>query len=683
MKKQLLLTRMLLLVALLVGSVSAWGQAAKDDVLWSEPFKGSASTSTTFSETEDWGDFLDPTTLVASDASSLSYTTSKAMASGVTTAANMSGTHVWLNKSVDAYIQVAGIKLYNATKVKVSWAQSPNGSSTTVYYQFDGTGDFTALSTCSGPNENFESNELTVSNHTTIALRFFHPSSNSKNTRIDNLKLTATAVETASVTSLSINTAPTKTRYEVGESLDMTGFALNADGNTVTSGYTMKMGDDAILNGATLNSAGKKTLVVSYGGKTVNQPISVGSVTSIAVTTPPTKTTYDTGDSFAPAGMVVTASLSTGEAESPDTWTKEVTGYTIDPEDNLVPANTYVTITYATKTATQDITVNPYIQPLSVNITFGNALYGTSYTGAGAAGNGPFEGTVDNVTVTVAQGSGSNLYVTNTETRIYGGVTNGTITLAAPTGFAMKKIVFNNGTAPSKWDIAASPGTLSSATWTGSASEVVFSASSRSDFTTATVTLAPKVTITAAKYATFSSPYRLNFEGSNVKAYKAISTDGASVTLVEMTVVDANVGVLLHAETADTYYIPSTSAAATSAAGNLLQSTATAAHNIAADEVGRAYVFGKFNDTEVGFFMAAEGKTIDARKSYLLLDTAPANNANFLSFVFGDEEQGETDGIKAVSTKVENGVRYNLAGQKVGADYKGIVIVNGKKVIIK
>ena len=28
-------------------------------------------------------------------------------------------------------------------------------------------------------------------------------------------------------------------------------------------------------------------------------------------------------------------------------------------------------------------------------------------------------------------------------------------------------------------------------------------------------------------------------------------------------------------------------------------------------------------------------------------------------------------------------ILYNLAGQKVGADYKGIVVVNGKKVIKK
>ena len=192
-------------------------------------------------------------------------------------------------------------------------------------------------------------------------------------------------------------------------------------------------------------------------------------------------------------------------------------------------------------------------------------------------------------------------------------------------------------------------------------------------------------TISDAGYATFSSTKKLNFTGvSGLTAYKATTTSENSVTLEDVTgVVPAEKGLLLKGA-ANTYYIPISTADATADVDdNLLQSTANAAHNIVAGEVGRAFVFGKFNDTEVGFFKAAEGKTIGVGKSYLLLDTAPANNANFLSFVFGDEEQGETDGIKAVSTKVENGVRYNLAGQKVGADYKGIVIVNGKKVIIK
>jgi hypothetical protein len=43
-----------------------------------------------------------------------------------------------------------------------------------------------------------------------------------------------------------------------------------------------------------------------------------------------------------------------------------------------------------------------------------------------------------------------------------------------------------------------------------------------------------------------------------------------------------------------------------------------------------------------------------------------------------------TTGINKIPVKVvNNGVRYNLAGQKVDKSYKGIVIENGKKFIQK
>ncbi len=192
------------------------------------------------------------------------------------------------------------------------------------------------------------------------------------------------------------------------------------------------------------------------------------------------------------------------------------------------------------------------------------------------------------------------------------------------------------------------------------------------------------VAISAAGYATFSSTEKLNFTGiDGLTAYKATTTGENSVTLEDVTgIVPAGTGLLLKGA-ANTYYIPVSTADATADVdGNKLQSTATAEYTVTGEETGTAYVFGSLDDV-VGFYKAAAGKTIGVGKSWLLVPGTGAKDVEFLSFVFGDEEQGETDGIKAVSTKVENGVRYNLAGQKVGADYKGIVIVNGKKYLRK
>ena len=192
------------------------------------------------------------------------------------------------------------------------------------------------------------------------------------------------------------------------------------------------------------------------------------------------------------------------------------------------------------------------------------------------------------------------------------------------------------------------------------------------------------VTITEAGYASYSNPFALNLTGvEGLTAYKATTTDGSSVTLKDVIgIVPAETGLLLKGA-ANTYSIPvSVETPTANVTGNLLQSTAKAEYTVTGLESGTAYVFGKLVD-EVGFFKAAAGKKIGVGKSWLLVPGTGAKDVEFLSFVFGDEEQGETDGIKAVSTKVEDGVRYNLAGQKVGADYKGIVIVNGKKYLRK
>lgn len=191
-------------------------------------------------------------------------------------------------------------------------------------------------------------------------------------------------------------------------------------------------------------------------------------------------------------------------------------------------------------------------------------------------------------------------------------------------------------------------------------------------------------TITTNKYATFSSNQKLDFTGTGITLYKATSANSSSVHLEEVSgIVEHNNGLLLYSETAKTYQIPvSTEDATAKLDGNKLQSTATEAHNIAAGEVGRAFVFGKL-DKEVGFFKAGEGKTIAVNKCYLLLDSEPTSkDVEFLSLGFDEEEQ-ETNGINAVRLNTDNGIVYNLAGQRVSKDYKGIVIVNGKKMLNK
>lgn len=92
---------------------------------------------------------------------------------------------------------------------------------------------------------------------------------------------------------------------------------------------------------------------------TINYPAGMSSkVSSIAVTTQPDKTSYVVGQTFNPAGMVVTATYA-------DDTTGAVPGYDYEPKTALTTANTAITITYTDPfdgkpyTTTQPISVAP------------------------------------------------------------------------------------------------------------------------------------------------------------------------------------------------------------------------------------------------------------------------------------------------------------------------------------
>ena len=106
---------------------------------------------------------------------------------------------------------------------------------------------------------------------------------------------------------------------------------------------------------------------------------SVKTLDSIAITTPPTKTTYTAGESFDKAGMVVTATYD-------DSTTAPVTSYTVSPSGALATTDTSVTVSYTeggvTKTAAQAITVNAASTPTAPTITTStlpNGKVGTAY----------------------------------------------------------------------------------------------------------------------------------------------------------------------------------------------------------------------------------------------------------------------------------------------------------------
>ena len=183
-----------------------------------------------------------------------------------------------------------------------------------------------------------------------------------------------------------------------------------------------------------------------------------------------------------------------------------------------------------------------------------------------------------------------------------------------------------------------------------------------------------KVTITDAGFATFAASYPVDYSANGLEAY-AVKYEGGKLTYNKIVgIVPANTAVLLKGE-AKEYTLAAAGGAATTVDTDLKVADGETKGN------GNIYCLAKKASNGVGFYQVASTVTIPANKAYLKIGTPTTTPAKYYSIGIG----GNTTGIQAIqqnSVKAD-GIMYSLSGQRVGKDYKGIVICNGKKMIKK
>lgn len=184
------------------------------------------------------------------------------------------------------------------------------------------------------------------------------------------------------------------------------------------------------------------------------------------------------------------------------------------------------------------------------------------------------------------------------------------------------------------------------------------------------------LTIPSSSFATYAASYPVDYKKLGLKAYAVKlndAKDGVEFTEIPGAV-PAGVAVLLKGK-ADTEYALDKADGWSPVYTDLKASDGTATSSDITAVYGLATVNG-----QDGFYKAFDGKTIPAKCGYLEV----AKTAGAAFFSLGDIT-GNTTGIadvKAETVKADAQM-YNLAGQKVGKGYKGIVIKNGKKMILK
>ena len=156
-----------------------------------------------------------------------------------------------------------------------------------------------------------------------------------------------------------------------------------------------------------------------------------------------------------------------------------------------------------------------------------------------------------------------------------------------------------------------------------------------------------------------------NFKISGATAYKAAISDDVVKLTALSGVIAAGTGVVVAGEKGATYTVAYTSEEATAdVTGNELVGTTERKAT-----VDNTYAL----NSTTGEFQSYAGSYFPACKAYLTLTSGAKK------IVFADE----TTSIKSVETCDGEGVAYNLAGQRVAAGQKGLVIMNGKKYINK
>ena len=214
--------------------------------------------------------------------------------------------------------------------------------------------------------------------------------------------------------------------------------------------------------------------VTSSGGSDP-EPVIVKTLESIEVTG--MTTTFEQGDVFKFDGTCTATYSVTKDGVAQADETAEVTPASVSaPDMNQIGTQT-VYVTYSEggveKTDDYEITITENtVTAGEYCITPNNDFWGTNFNGSlsGDALGQTYTGRQDDITIQYAKGSGSNLYINDSQTRTYNGTT---LTFSVPSGYLITAIAFTADGTNWKGTHTANVGSMTdSQNWAGLANEV-------------------------------------------------------------------------------------------------------------------------------------------------------------------------------------------------------------------
>ena len=204
-------------------------------------------------------------------------------------------------------------------------------------------------------------------------------------TYITNTKYLATegfAEKEKSVNSISVKTNPSKTTYEHGDMVNLSGGVLKVTyDDSATEDISMTDSNVKITNPTTGKAdVNNQTITISYKGKTTTLKLNVTDpVKSLAVATPMSKVEYNHGETFDFTGLALKATKksgatinltpsSSGVSKSETAANVNSANFTKTSATGTVPISGIqkITFTYEGKTVTQSVAVNDTISSITL-----------------------------------------------------------------------------------------------------------------------------------------------------------------------------------------------------------------------------------------------------------------------------------------------------------------------------
>lgn len=723
--KQFYLKFYTLLLCLVIGGGNLWAEDAPvNAVLWADNFGNTEGDGqTTFSKIETFvGDYkYGGRTGYSSNATSVTYTGDNNVRLSQASGTNVTDTHLWFVKQGKGEFTTSAINLYGAKKVNFSFSRSKG--LTIVKYSFNGTIWNTLWEESSTAAQENKNADIVTENHEVVYLKIIE-GNNSNNLRVDNLSLKV-------VTASGNNTQPTEKKDLSPFSKDSYTLAAGAEGNisdlvSIPSDYDgvityISNDEDVIIidsDGSYLvGDAGTATISATASEtstyKAVSQEVTIKVVANYTITWNVNGETTTTQVQEGSQIDFADPNNTTIEGKQFVGWvSEEITGITDVAPSFITSATASKDIIYYAVYA-NSIGGEEYLTKITDAKDIKNGVYAIIsfdedfyLPNASSTSGAPIVGSVisENGKIRIKDDMKWKLSINNdgitfesfanTSLKLWGSDTNEgirvtvTSTKTKATNIWSVKSTNDYGLVLYASSIGRYLSTYLANDWrnytstsaTNRAANLykVSGGVSCSNYCTTVPkqqTLSLVAELGSNYYATFSSDKAVEFENEVVYT---VSASGTALTMkpVASKQVPANTGVLIKSENNAENYFEIDSADELN--GNMLKAASTPMEG---SYSFYKLAYGNYSEkTGLGFYYGEEdGEAFKCKvgTAYLAVPTG----SNVKSFVFADDATSVKS--VAVPTVDANAPVYNMAGQRVSANTKGIVFQNGKKYFNK